>query len=639
MFEFVRSHTRLLQLLLFLLVVPSFVLFGVQGYTRFSEPGMRAVATVDGQPISQSEWDLAHQRWLDQMRRQMPGLDAKLLDTPQARQETLDNLVRERVMRAAAQAGHLAPGDERLARIFRNDPQLAALRNPDGTVNKEFLAAQGMSSEGFAEQLRADLGTRQVMAGLGSASILPKASSSKMLDTWLQRREIEFERFMAADYASKVKPTDAELEAWYKSNEAKLRLPEQARIEYVVLSLDAIKAGLTVPPADVAKFHEDNAARFTAPEERRASHILVNAPKDQPAAEREKARKKAEELLAQVRKAPASFGEVARKHSQDPGSAERGGDLDFFARGAMVKPFEDKAFSMKAGEISDLVETDFGYHIIRLDAVRGGQKKPLAEVRDEIEQTLRTQQAQKRFAEAAEQFTNTVYEQSDSLQPVIDKFKLAKQTATVQRSPSPGAQGPLASSKLLEAVFASDSLRNKRNTEAVDLGGSQLVSARVVEHLPARTPPLADVRERVRESVVREQAAALARKDGEARLGQVRQDAAKALSRRLVVARNQPQDLPREVLDEVLKAQADKLPAVAGVSLGDAGYAVVRVLKVLPREVDAQTEARLNAQLGQLWSAAEAAAYTEALKKRHRVELKPAAKAAAAAAAASAVGT
>jgi peptidyl-prolyl cis-trans isomerase D len=637
MFEFVRSHTRLLQLMLFLLVFPSFVFFGVQGYTRFSEPGMRAVASVDGQSITQAEWDLAHQRWLDQMRRQMPGLDAKMLDTPQARQETLDNLVRERVMRAAAVSGQLAPGDERLARIFRTDPQLAGLRNPDGTVNKEVLAAQGLSSEAFAEQLRADLGTRQVMAGLGAASILPKASASRMLDTWLQRREIELERFMAADYAAKVKPADAELEAWYKTNEAKLRLPEQARIEYVVLSLDSIKTGLAVPEADVAKFYEDNAARFTAVEERRASHILVNAPKDQPAAERDQARKKAEELLAQVRKAPASFGEVARKQSQDPGSAERGGDLDFFGRGAMVKPFEDKVFAMKPGEISDLVQTDFGFHIIRLDAVRGGQKKALADVRAEIEQTLRTQLAQKRFAESAEQFTNTVYEQSDSLQPAIDKFKLVKQTATVQRTPAPGAQGPLGSSKLLEAVFASDSIKNKRNTEAVDLGSSQLVSARVVEHFPARTPALADVRDRVRESVVREQAAALARKDGEARLGEVRKDAAKALPRKLVVARNQPQDLSREVLDEVLKAPADKLPAAVGVSLGDAGYAVVRVLKVLPREVDAQTEARLNGQLGQLWAAAESAAYTEALKKRHRVELKPAAKAAAAAA--SAVGS
>jgi peptidyl-prolyl cis-trans isomerase D len=312
MFEFVRSHTRLLQLMLFLLVFPSFVFFGVQGYTRFSEPGMRAVASVDGQSITQAEWDLAHQRWLDQMRRQMPGLDAKMLDTPQARQETLDNLVRERVMRAAAVSGQLAPGDERLARIFRTDPQLAGLRNPDGTVNKEVLAAQGLSSETFAEQLRADLGTRQVMAGLGAASILPKASASRMLDTWLQRREIELERFMAADYAAKVKPTDAELEAWYKSNEAKLRLPEQARIEYVVLSLDSIKTGLAVPEADVAKFYEDNAARFTAVEERRASHILVNAPKDQPAAERDQARKKAEELRAQAI-AGSGFGRARRR--------------------------------------------------------------------------------------------------------------------------------------------------------------------------------------------------------------------------------------------------------------------------------------------------------------------------------------
>ena len=637
MFEFVRSHTRLFQVLLFLLVFPSFVFFGVQGYSRFSEPGMRAVATVDGQAITQSDWDLAHQRGLDQMRRQMPGLDVKMFDTPQARQETLDKLVRERVMRAEAQSSHLSPGDERLQRLFRTDPQLAGLRNPDGTVNKDVLAAQGLSSEAFAAQLRADLGVRQVMAGLGSASILPQAAASRMLETWLQRREIELERFMAAEYAPKLKPSDAELESWYQANQAKLLLPESAQIEYVVLSLDAIKAGVQLAEAEVAKFYEDNAARYTAAEERRASHILVTAPKDQPAAEREKARKKAEELLAQVRKAPGSFGEVARKHSQDPGSAERGGDLDFFGRGAMVKPFEDKAFSMKAGEISDLVESDFGYHIIRLDAVRGGQRKPLAEVRAEIEQALRTQQAQRRFAEAAEQFTNTVYEQSDSLQPALDKFKLARQTATVQRTPAPGAQGPLGSAKLLEAVFAADSLKNKRNTEAIDLGGSQLVSARVLAHTPARTPPLAEVRDRVREAVVREQAAALAKKDGEARLAELRQDVAKALPRKLVVARNLPQDLPRQVLDEVLKAPSDKLPAAVGVSLGDAGYAVVRVLKVLPREVDAQTEARLNEQLGQLWAAAESAAFTEALKKRHRAELKPAAKAAAAAA--SAVGT
>ena len=634
MFEFVRTHNRFFQILLAVLVFPSFIFFGVQGYSRFSDASMQEVARVDGRSITQADWDLAHQRWLDQMRRQMPGMDVKVFDTPQARQESLDNLVRDRVMQAAAQKAHLAPGDERLQRIFRTDPQLAPLRNPDGSINKDLLVAQGMSSEGFAEQLRADLAVRQVMAGFGGASMLPKVVGTQMLDTWLQRREIEFERFAAADFANQVKPDDAALEAWYKANEASLRLPEQAQIEYVVLSLEGLKAGLAVPEAEVAKFYADNAGRYTAAEERRASHILVSAAKEQPAAEREAARKKAEELLAQVRKAPASFADVARKHSQDPGSAERGGDLDFFARGAMVKPFEDKTFAMKPGEISDLVETDFGFHIIRLDAVRGGQKKPLAEVRAEIEETLRTQQAQRQFAEAAEQFTNIVYEQSDSLQPALDKFKLSKQSATVQRTPAPGVQGPLASPKLLEAVFGTETLKNKRNTEAVDVGGSQLVAARVLVHTPARTPPLADVRDRVREAVVRERASALAKEAGEARLAALRKDASVALARKLVVARNLPQDLPRNVLDEVLKAPADKLPAPVGVSLGKEGYAVVRVLKVLPREVDTKTEAALTEQLGQLWAAAESAAYTEALRQRFRTEVKPAARAAAAAASA-----
>ncbi|MFZ4651163.1 MAG: SurA N-terminal domain-containing protein [Rubrivivax sp.] len=632
MFEFVRSHTRLFQFILVVLIFPSFVFFGVQGYTRFADGSMRDVAQVDGRGITQAEWDAAHQRAVEQMRRQMPGIDPKLLDSPQARQETLQNLVRERVMLAAANSAHLFPGDERLARLFRSDPQFAGLRNPDGTVNKELLSAQGMSSEGFAEQLRTDLGVRQVMAGLGAATMLPKATATQTLESWLQRREIEFERFAAAEYAARVKPADADLEAWYKANEAVLRLPEQAQIEYVVLGLDALKKNLEIPEADLQKYYDDNAARYTSPEERRASHILLNAPKDMAAAERQKVRDKAQALLEQVRKAPATFAEVARKNSQDPGSAERGGDLEFFGRGAMVKPFEDKAFSMKAGEISDLVETDFGFHIIQLTAVRGGARRPFAEVRAEIDGVLRTQQAQRRFAESAEQFTNTVYEQSDSLQPAVDKFKLEKRTATVQRTAPPGAQGPLASARLLEAVFAPEALKNKRNTEAVDVGGSQLVSARVVSHEPARVPPLAEVRERVRDAVIREQASALAKKDGLARLAEVQKDASRSLPRKLVIARNVAQDAPRALLEAVLRVAPDKLPASVGVDLGADGYVVVRVLKVLPREVDAQTEQALTGQLTQLWGAAESAAYVEALKKRFKADVKPAAKAGAASA-------
>jgi len=401
----------------------------------------------------------------------------------------------------------------------------------------------------------------------------------------------------------------------------------------VVLDIETLRKGLSVTEEDLRRYYTENESRYTQAEERRASHILIKAEKSLSAEERKKAREKAESLLSQVRKTPGSFGELARKNSDDPGSAARGGDLDFFGRGAMVKGFEDAVFSMKAGEISNLIETEFGYHIIQMTGSRGGEKKPFEAVRAEIAVEVTRQLAQRKFAESAESFTNTVYEQSDSLQPVIDKLKLEKKSATVRRTAAPGATGPLASAKLLEAVFGNDALRNKRNTEAIDLGNSQLVSARVVEHTPERMPPLADVRDRVRASVVQEQAAALARKDGQARLEQLKKDAGTAgLPPVVTVSRDQTQGLPRPVLEAALQAAPSGLPATLGVDLGPQGFAVVRVSKVVPREAADPAAATLGPQVVQAWAAAETETYLEALKRRFKAEVKVAEAAGAASA-------
>lgn len=632
MFDFVRSNTRLLQFLLLLLIVPSFVFFGVQGYTSFRDQANAEVAKVDGHAITQQEWDQAHLRAVDRARRQMPGVDARLFDSPEIKRETLDQLVRERVILTAVNRQHVAVTDERLLRTFQTDPQFAPLRNPDNTVNKALLAAQGMSSELFLQQLRQDLAMRQVLQPVGESALAAKAATQSALNAFLQRREVQVQRFDAKAYLAKVNPTDADVEAYYKSHEAMFRAPEQAAIEYVVLDLESLKQGIAVPEDELKKYYNENLSRYTQAEERRASHILVKAEKSAPAAEREKAKAKAEALLAEVRKNPASFAEVAKKNSDDPGSAQRGGDLDFFARGAMVKPFEDAVFSMKPGELSSVVESDFGFHIIRLAGVRGGTVQPYEQVRGPILEEARKQQAQKRYAEAAEQFTNTVFEQSDSLQPVVDKLKLAKQTATVQRQPAAGATGALASQKLLDAVFGNDALRNKRNTDAVEVGPNQLAAARVVQHMPARTLPLAEVKDRVRERVAAEQAAALARKEGEARLAQLRQggDAA-GLPAPVTVSRNQPQNLPRPLLDAVLRADAGKLPAVFGESLGDEGYAVVRIAKVEPPQLQPAESLQLDQAYSRAWGAAESAAYYETLKRRYKAQVTVAAPAASAA--------
>ena len=625
MFEFVRSHTRLLQFILVLLVFPSFVFFGIQGYQRFHEEGNRAVAEVAGSDIKQSEWDAVHREQMERVRRQMPGVDIRLFDTPQMRKQTLDMLVRERVMLAAADQLKLVTTDERLQRLFMTESQFAQLRNADGSVNKELLAAQGMSSETFAQRLRQDLTLRQVMEGVQGTVFAPPAVAATALDALLQQREVQVQRFEAKDYLAMVDPSEAEIEAYYKdpAHAAQFQAPEQARIEYLVLDVDALKAGIRVPEEDLKKYYSENKSRYSTPEERRASHILIKADKNAPEDQRAKAKAKAEALLAEVKANPSRFAELAKKNSQDPGSAERGGDLDYFGRGAMVKPFEDVAFTLKPGEISGVVESDFGYHIIQVTGARGGGTRSYEQVRPEIEAEVRTQLAQKRFSEVAVDFTNLVYEQAESLKPAAEKFKLEIKTARdVKRAPEPGATGPLANSKFLEALFAPDTMRNKRNTDAIETAPNQLVSGRIVEYAPARTLALAEVRDKVRQDVAVKQAAAMARKEGEVRLAQLKTEPAAAMPRDpVVVSRAQPKDLPRPLIDAVLAADTASLPAVVGVVLPDSGYAVARVTKVLGRDPVAADANRAQAQYAQVWGEAEAQAYYAVLKRRMKVKL------------------
>ncbi len=633
MFDFVRKHNRLFQLMLLILILPAFVLVGVEGYSRFMDGSNAGVATVDGRKITQSEWDAAHRNQVDRLRSQMPNLDMKLVDTPEMRRESLDQLVRERVLLAAANGQHLNISDERLQQLFRTDPQFAFLRNPDGTVNKNLLLAQGMSSEMFVQRLRQDLTLRQVMLGVAGTAVAGKANAGVAFDALLQQREVQLQRFEAKDFLAQIKPSDADLEAFYKdpANNARFKLPETAQIEYVVLDLDSLKGGVTVSEDELKKYYEENQARYTVAEERRASHILIKADKDTPAPERAKAKARAEELLAQARKNPAGFAELARKNSQDEGSATRGGDLDFFPRGAMVKPFEDAAYALKQGEISNVVESDFGYHVIQLTGVRGGDKKSFESVRADLEQEVRRQLAQKRYAELAEQFSNTVYEQSDSLKPAADKFKLAVQTAVVQRQPAPGATGPLASAKLLEAVFGNEALRNKRNTEAVETGPSQLAAARVVEHKPARLPELADVKAEVRAQLMNKLAAEAAAKQGKERLAALQKSGeATGLEPAQLISRARPANLPPKVLNELLRADVSKLPAYVGVDSGEGVYVLARIGKLLPRDPAVIDEQRATQQYAQAWAAAESLAYYNALKTHYKVKINAPAAAASA---------
>jgi peptidyl-prolyl cis-trans isomerase D len=622
MFEFVRKHNRIMQVLLFLLIFPSFVLFGVERYNSMNKGGP-AVAKVDGHEITQADWDAEHRRQADLLRQRMPTLDPKMLDTPQARYGTLERMVRERVLAAAAAKDRLGTTDQRLARELQSNEVIASLRGPDGKLDmeryKQLVGAQGMTPQTFEDSVRADIASRQVLNGVTESAMATPAQAGVALGAFFGKREIQVARFDAADYAAKVSPTPADLEAYYKANPQQFQAPEQAGIEYVVLDLDTVRKGLTVNEQDLKTYYEQNAARL---EERRASHILVAVSKDASAADKDKAKAKAQELYDQVKKAPDSFAEVARKNSQDPGSAANGGDLDYFPRGAMTKPFEDAVFAMKKGDISPPVQTEFGWHIIKLADVRG---KTFEQMRPDLEAQLAKQQAQRKFTETADAFNNAVYEAADGFKSVAERFKLeVKSASNVRRTPGPETKGPLANPKLLAALFTPESIEKKRNTEAVETAPNQLVSARIVQYSPARTLPLQEVQDTVKQRVVAAKAAELAKKEGMDKLAAWKTSPASAtgLSDKLLVSREDPAKQPQQIVEAALRADASALPAFSGVDLGANGYAIVKVDQALPRQApDANVAKQEQSQYARMWSSAEGQAYYNMLKGRFKAQI------------------
>jgi peptidyl-prolyl cis-trans isomerase D len=293
----------------------------------------------------------------------------------------------------------------------------------------------------------------------------------------------------------------------------------------------------------------------------------------------------------------------------------------------MVKPFEDTTYALKEGEISGVVESDFGFHIIKLTGIHAAKEKPLADVKAEIEAELKKTGAARKFAEAAEAFSNMVYEQADSLKPVADKFKLTvKQSDWLGRQANP-ANGPLGNAKVVAALFSEDSVKNRRNTEAVEIAPNTLVAARIVDYKPTALQPFESVKAAVETMLKRKEAQALAAKDGESRLEALKKGedkltwgAAKAVSR--LEARM----LPPSAAQAVFRMDTAKLPSYTGVEVPGSGYSLFKLTKVTAGEqLDPARKKAMLQQLGNLVAQEEVQLYLAALRSRYKVDINQAA--------------
>ncbi len=623
MFDAVRNNQRIVQIILGLITLP-FAFWGVDSYIQNAGAGSD-VAKVGDTKISFYQFDQALRERQEQMRQRLGArFKAEMGDSPEVRLSVLNGLIDQRLLLLEATKKGVQTGDGVLRDVIARIPAL----QDNGQFSMEryeaALRAKGMSRAQFEAKLRQDLTQEQLLGSIGETAFVSTAQAETMLRVQLEERQFAEFRLPAEQFADKVKLDADAVRKYYDENKAQFEIPEQIKVEYLVLSLDDVQQRASVSEAEIKTWYESHKERYQQPEERRASHILIMAKTD---AGKTAAKAKAEDVLKEVRKTPARFAELAKQYSQDQGSAKNGGDLGYFGRGSMVKAFEEVVFKQKEGEISEVLESDFGYHIVKLTGVRPAKLRSLDEVRADITSEMKRQAATRQFAEAAEAFNNTVFEQADSLQPAADKFKLKIQrSGWLSRSLQPAEMaglGPLANEKILAALFAEDALKNRRNIEAYEIAPNTLLSARVVEHAPASLKAFDTVKVELEKFLRARQAVDLAVNAGEARLAELKQGGADKLnwSAARSVSRLRARELPPAAAQAVFKADVRKLPAYAGAHLGSA-YALYRIDKVTsPETLDENQRKALQTQYGALVAQEDASAYVNSLRKRYKIDV------------------
>lgn len=624
MFDFVREQKWLVRIFLLLICIP-FALFGVEWYQR-SGGGVDTVAEVAGENISVFEFNQRLQAQQDQFRQILGrNFDPSMLDNPQARQGLLDQIVQERVLAQYIARRNFTLGDAELQQAIADMPEF----QENGAFSREryqqLLKSSGRTPIQFQEDVRRSLAFQRLGGALRDAGIGSKALATQAATFGAETREVSEFAFAPAQYTARVKLDPAAAESYYKSNPKEFEVPERVKAEYVVLNLEMVGAQYPVNEAEVRKVYD----------ERYAGRLK----------QREEARKKAEDLLAKVRAAPDSFADVAKGSSDDPGSKESGGDLGFNARGSMVKAFDDAVFRLKPKEVSGIVETEFGFHIIMLEEIKtaaqaGGKAeerrarhilvnapqdaKTFDAARAEIERDVRRQRAQAEFPKLVERFTNQADQQLDSLKPLADEFKLELQVSDWIPRGGGAAAGALGNARMVSALFSSDALKNKRSTEAVEVSNGVYIVGRPIEHQPQGVRPFDDARAEILKQLTQKEARELARKDGEARLASLQKgaDTGTKWGAAKSVSREKPEGLGRDAVRAVFRADATKLPAFVGTESADGGYVVYRISKVDAKAgVDDKAIDAARDNLGRFAGSEQFQGFVMGLRERTKVEV------------------
>ncbi len=624
MFDFVHRKKRVVQVILALITLP-FAFFGVDYYFR-GTGSANEVARVGSDTISQNDFANALHDQQERMRQSLgKDYDPAVFDNPEVRYSMLQQLIGQRVLDAQVRRDNLRVSDAQLQQFIGDLPPFQEDGKFSSTRYEQLLQSQGMTPLVFEQRVRQEMTLAPLQEPIANGNITAMSNVERYLDLLEQKREVSVATVASDAYLKDVKFDDAAAKAYYDANLGAFQVPAEVKIEYLALTPQSLGGQVAVDPAEVKKQYDDNVKQYTKAEERQASHILIAVKPDASDADKAAAKQKADALAAQARKTPAKFAELATQNSQDPGSAAQGGDLGSFARdGSMVKPFEDAVFAGKQGDIVGPVQTEFGWHVIRITAVKPGKMQTFDEAKVQIEKDLRQQKATAQFVQNADKFQNLVYEQADSLQPAAKGLNLElKTTAMLTRAQVQALA--LNNPKFVEAVFSADSLKDKRNTEALEVAPNTLMAARVLDYKPATTRPFDDVKAEVHRQLERKAAGELAQKAGKEKLALVEQgkDAGLSFGKPVTLSRNQAQPgFPPDALIKIFQASPVKLPVYVGAPSERGGFSIYKVTQVIaPPAQDADRLKAFSARVGEQVGHELFNAYLASLKNKAEVKI------------------
>lgn len=616
MLQAFRTHKRWMMFIAMIFIIPSFVVTGIYSYNRMSD-SENDLATVGDTSITMMDFDNAKRQYLDNFRRQMgQSFKPNMLDTAEARASILAALISDRAISLEIASEYMNVGEADAINLVKQAPAFQRDGKFSTEAYQQFLNSMGKSDEQFVLELRRDLTRQMLLSAVFQTTQASNTVAQRIHDLLTEERTIRTFEIKPTAFLKSVSVTDAEAQSYYDQNKSLFAVPESVDIEYVVLSPESYK-NIKASEDDIKTFYEQNLQRFSTPEERRASHILIAVNNEKTDAD---AKKEADEIYKQLQADPSKFAQLAKSKSADPGSARQGGDLGFFQKGMMVPEFDNAVFSGKKGDLVAPVKTQFGYHIIKIVDVKAAQAKPLKEVRGEIEALYQQQAAIRAFAEDAENFSNMVYEQSESLQPVAERFGLKIQTV---KNVTRDFEDQLINPNVIEALYGFDVLEDKRNSNAIEVASNTLLSARVTAHHKQTVQTFDEVKGDIVATLKNQKATEAARAQGSADIAKLldKKSASAKFGDKTVISRERPGAYAYEVVTAALRPEANKLPTYTGVQTQDGSYFVIEVQSSKKIEASPEQLAMRKAELAQLYSNPEQAAFISGLETKFGTQI------------------